>query len=210
MEKTMRIGIDFDNTIICYDEVFYHVARDMGFVSPDYVGSKRQLKQVVQASAEGDLGWQKIQGKVYGEYIAKAQIFPHFKEFLAQCQKQGNIEVCIVSHKTELGHFDEKRINLREAARQWLHSQAIIADTLPGIAMHNIYFETTREEKIARIAQLQCTHFIDDLPEVLYSPLFPDNIRKFHFQPLIDGETEASENKIYTNWKEITNAIFAA
>jgi hypothetical protein len=207
----MRIGIDFDNTIIGYDKVFCHLAKAANLVADDYAGSKRELREIVQASSEGDLAWQRLQGKAYGEFINVAEIFAGFKEFIAACNRDDDIEVFIVSHKTELGHHDDKRINLRNAAREWLREQGFFGNETPFIKEENVFFETTREEKIARIKALNCTHFIDDLPEVLFAPSFPPQVERFWFQPEDQMEMAThAETKIYTNWIDIKNAIFAS
>ncbi len=197
----MRIGVDFDNTIICYDEVFTHLAKLQQLVPPHYSGSKRDLRAVVQASAEGDLAWQRLQGKAYGEFLNIARAFAGVKDFFAACQRH-QIDVYIVSHKTELGHHDEKKINLRDAARAWLKEQGFFTDYQPVMSETNLYFETTREAKIERIKSLQCTHFIDDLTEVLHAPTFPSSVKRFLFQP------DSKESNAFTNWGDIKNAIF--
>lgn len=198
----MRIGIDFDNTIICYDEVFCHLARERKLVPLDYRGSKTELRDAVRATAEGDVAWQKLQGKVYGEHVRLAKMFEGVKDFIATCNQQDHVEVFIVSHKTEFGHFDEKQVNLRHAARNWLREQGFFGEDAPFILEENLYFESTRDAKIKRIRSLACTHFIDDLPEVLHDPSFPSEIKSFLFQP------EGTNQHVYTNWKDIKNAIF--
>ena len=55
----------------------------------------------------------------------------------------------------------------RGMARQGLFSAAC------GIAREDVYFESTRADKLTRIAALSLTHFIDDLEEVLTDPDFP-------------------------------------
>jgi hypothetical protein len=205
----MRIGIDFDNTIICYDEVFAHLAKMTKLVTDDYAGSKRHLREIVQASAEGDIAWQRLQGKAYGEGIVLATLFPQFKSFISACNARNDIELFIVSHKTELGHFDEKKINLRDAARGWLRAQGLFGSIAPLIPEQNVFFETTREEKINRIQELKCTHFIDDLPEVLFAPTFPDTVKRFLFQPdEVKSQDDMHQEYVFTNWVEIKNAIF--
>ena len=37
----------------------------------------------------------------------------------------------------------------------------------------HVFFELTKEEKIARVANIGCDYFIDDLPEILLMPGFP-------------------------------------
>lgn len=195
----MRIGIDFDNTIICYDKVFCNLAKSWQLVEPDYQGSKLALRDKLRGLPDGDLIWQRLQGKVYGEFISEAEIFTGFKEFVITAKNFPDVELFIVSHKTELGHFDTKQINLRDAARHWLRSQGFFSLPEIQIPETNLYFETTREDKINRIKTLGCTHFIDDLIEVLDEPSFPKSVKKFLFEP-------SSEHK---NWIEIKNAIFS-
>lgn len=216
----MRIGIDFDNTIICYDSVFCDLAKTWQMIPPDFHGSKAQLRYTVQALPEGDVGWQRLQGKVYGELIHQAIPFPGFKEFIAACSARSEIEIYIVSHKTEFGHFDKNRINLRDVSRQWLNQQGFFNAGTPHLEVRNVYFESTREDKIARIKTLQCTHFIDDLIEVLDSPLFPPQVNRILFQPLQEANGQYSKtaaqnahtttiSNIFSNWTDITNALFS-
>jgi len=204
----MRIGIDFDNTIICYDNVFCDLAKSWQLVPEDYVGTKRELRDAIRLLPEGELVWQRMQGKAYGEFIKKAEIFSGVKEFISACNANPNVEIFIVSHKTEFGHFDENRVSLRDAARGWLQEQGFFKAKVPMIKEQQVFFETTREEKIARIKALECTHFIDDLIEVLDSPLFPNQVERFLFQPVSESDT-AHSMKTYSNWIEIQNAIFA-
>ena len=190
----MRIGIDFDNTIICYDSIFLNLAKSWQLVPVDYQGSKRELRDLIRKMPEGDLVWQKMQGQAYGALIHQGEMFPGFKPFIEHCN-QAAITVFIVSHKTEHGHFDKKKISLRDAARNWLRDQGLFTAKAPFIPQENVFFETTREEKIERIKELCCTHFIDDLIEVLESPLFPGNVNRYLFHP-------------QTSWAEIKHAIF--
>lgn len=204
--KNIRIGIDFDNTIICYDNVFCDLAKSWQLIPTDCQVTKRELRDSIRALPDGDIVWQRLQGKAYGEHIKKAQMFIGFKEFIAACNTNPNVEIFIVSHKTEFGHFDENRVSLRDAARQWLRDQGFFNTETHLIPESNVFFETTREEKIQRIKALQCTHFIDDLVEVLDSPLFPEDIERYLFQP--QDEEEQNALKRYSNWADIKNALF--
>lgn len=201
----MRIGIDFDNTIICYDNVFCDLAKTWQLVDDNYQGTKRELRDHIRLLPEGDIIWQRMQGQTYGPLVCQAQMFEGFKEFVAACHANPTIELFIVSHKTEFGHFDESKTNLRDAARAWMRSQQLF----DKIKEENVFFETTREEKIDRIKTLQCTHFIDDLVEVLEAPQFPRDIKRFLFQPLSDDNLKTNL-KHYSHWDEINHDIFVA
>ncbi len=52
-----------------------------------------------------------------------------------------------------------------------------------GLASNDVYFETTKQAKLARIAAAGCTLFIDDLPELLDEPAFPAGVERILFDP---------------------------
>ena len=54
-----------------------------------------------------------------------------------------------------------------------------------------VFFEVTREKKITRIIETGCTHFVDDLPEVL--EMIPDGVKKILFSP-------NEKNKLLGDW----------
>ena len=156
-----RIGIDFDNTIVTYDEVFCAVAKLSGLIDPAFVGNKQEVRDAIRTLPGGELAWQRLQGRVYSKGIADAKMIDGFEAFLHRCR----VERCatmIVSHKTEYGHFDPDRVSLRDAARSWMTAQGLL-DSKCGLPTANVFFESTRSEKLARIASLSCTHFVDDL-----------------------------------------------
>jgi hypothetical protein len=120
----------------------------------------------------GELSWQRLQGFVYGSGIVDAVMFEGAGAFLSRCRDGGH-EVFIVSHKTEYGHFDQNRINLRQAARDWMQRHGFFRAEGYAIPAENVFFESSRADKLRRIAMLGCTHFIDDLEEVLSDAAFP-------------------------------------
>jgi len=201
----MKIGIDFDNTLACYDATFIRLAREMGLPVDSTVRSKRGVKQLVQASPDGELVWQRMQGQVYGRLMHGATLFPGVMEFLQLARQRGH-EVVIVSHKTEFGHFDESHVPLRQAALQWLQAQGFFEAARGGLTPQGVYFESTRADKAARIADLACTHFIDDLSEVFEEPLFPQSACKILFQP---GGAPCSRAglTVLASWRGITQAL---
>ena len=201
----MKIGIDFDNTLACYDATFIRLARAMGLPVDSNVTSKRAVKQLVQASPDGELAWQRMQGQVYGRLMQGAALFPGVMEFLQLARQRGH-EVVIVSHKTEYGHFDDSQVPLRQAALQWLQAQGFFEAARGGLAPQQVYFESTRSDKAARIATLACTHFIDDLAEVFEEPLFPLNARKILFQPAGAACSQAGL-AVLASWRGITQAL---
>ncbi len=204
----MRIGIDFDNTIACYDRSFRKVADMMGLAMGSKINSKSTIKYHILQSASGDLDWQRLQGQVYGKYMLSAEIFPGFLEFLYLCRARGH-RVFVVSHKSEFGHFDTERIPLRDQARKWMEINRFFDGDTPLVANSDVYFEPTREAKVARISKLKCTHFIDDLSEVFEEQGFPKATKKILFAPGGDGAGNYEE-PIFTSWRELSAALLGA
>jgi len=199
----MRIGIDLDNTIINYERAFLRQARDLNLIPIDWHGSKIELRNFLNAGDPSEYNWQKIQGIVYGKNIDFAELYSGLEKFLIVCKKF-NSTVFIVSHKTEFGHHDKSRVSLRESAVKFLESRNFFNSEGVNFDKNNIFFESTREEKISKIASLNLDIFIDDLIEVLQDQKFP-HIRKIHFSP---SEMESQKIEQFASWDLITQEIF--
>ncbi len=202
MSNGMRIGIDLDNTIIRYDRVFAEAARDL---LPDgFSGTKRQIRDALRARGEsGELDWQRLQGKVYGALMPMAEPMEGVREFLARCRGEG-IPVFVVSHKTMYGHHDPDRVNLRDAALDWLEAFGLFEPGGLAVPRGNVYFEDDREAKIARIAALECTHFIDDLVELFLENGFPNDVEKILYAP---GPSPEGPFRAFGTWVDIKRAL---
>jgi hypothetical protein len=206
MASGLRIGIDFDNTIIAYDQVFCAAAKLGGLIDADFVGDKQAVRDLIRSLPDGELTWQRLQGQVYGKGISGATLIPGVEAFLRRCRAEG-CAVSIVSHKTEYGHYDPERINLRAAARGWMAANGLLGGEF-GIPSSNVFFEDSRAEKLARIAALSCTHFIDDLEEVLLDPAFPPKVERI----LLSGHRGLNSRASYIicpTWRHIEDRIFA-
>ena len=75
-----------------------------------------------------------------------------------------------------------------------------------AIPESNVYFESTRAEKIERIIALSCTHFIDDLEEVFDDPAFPSNVERLLLSPA--GSVPGLPYPTYASFREIAD-VFA-
>lgn len=202
----MRIGIDFDNTIICYDKVFDSAARRRGLVPSDWMGSKIAVRDHLRSKPGGELAWQGLQGWVYGKGIGNAELFPGVRDFLATCRQTGS-DVYIVSHKTQFGHQDSERTDLRAAAREWLRTSGLIGAEASPVAASNVHFEDTLSAKVERLAGLELDIFIDDLVDVFEQPHFPRNIRSILFGGA--ATNCGSHYKLIGTWAEICREVFA-
>jgi hypothetical protein len=206
---TLRIGIDFDNTIACYDAAFRECAKALKFIPVDRIYAKQEMKELILRQPDGETNWQRVQGQVYGRFISHAIMFPGVAEFLTRCRKAG-ADVFIVSHKTDFGHFDEQKINLRDCATKWMMALGFFSISEFNLNPQQLFFEYTREDKVRRIADLGLDYFIDDLAEVLLEPGFPSRTKKILFSPanLWVAATDAKINAL-DNWTSISDFVFS-
>ncbi len=205
MEPWMRIGIDFDNTVAGYDGVFLELAKRHGLVESAFHGGKQALRNAIRLTPDGEMAWQHLQGRVYGTCMPRASLLEGVDMFLRRCRGMGE-NIFIISHKTEFGHFDPERVNLRKAALDWMSARGFFSANGYGIPVENVYFEANRNEKLARIATLACTHFIDDLEEVLSDPHFPAGVTRILFAQMRLGI--AAETIHCKTWREIGEVVF--
>jgi hypothetical protein len=204
MTPTLRIGIDFDNTIIAYDDVFCAMAKSHGLIDAGFSGRKQAVRDAIRLLPDGEHAWQRLQGQVYGKGIGGATMAPGFTAFLRRCRRE-ECAVAVVSHKTEYGHFDPEHVNLRQAALDWMAAQGLFAGD-HAIGPGSVYFEGTQAEKLRRIVALHLTHFIDDLEEVLTNPDFPPSVKRILFA---DGDGKgATSYVICPTWRDIEEEIF--
>jgi hypothetical protein len=204
--SSVRIGIDFDNTIICYDKVFSDLARRRGLVPEGWVGLKTEIRDHLRSRAGGELAWQGLQGFVYGKGIGGADMYPGVREFLDSCRRAGAC-VYIVSHKTQFGHQDPDRVDLREAARGWLREAGLIDGADAPVAAGNVYFEDTMAAKVERLARLELDVFVDDLVDVFEQPHFPKATRSILFTQ--SPPPHPAHCEPLATWAQIRRGVFA-
>ncbi len=202
----MLVGIDFDNTIVCYGELFYQAAVNRALVPPDLARTKEAVRDHLRNIDQED-PWTELQGFVYGRAIEQAEPFPGVIEFLARCRVE-RVEVAIISHRTRRPYRGEQ-FDLHEAARQWLRKNLLGEGHQVGLLEGKIFFEETKSAKLDRIAAVGCTHFVDDLPEFLAEPEFPNGVTRILFDP--HGRHEASGDlHRASSWREIAAQLLGA
>ena len=202
----MVIGIDLDNTLAIYDDLIHRVAYERDLIDVDVRKSKRDVRDAIRRLPDGEIHWQRLQGVIYGPRMAGARLEESAKRFI----RRGNeikVKFRIVSHRTELANYDETKTNLRSAALEWMGAEGLFDPSGLNINAGDVYFESTRHDKIERIKALGCTHFIDDLEEVFAEKHFPEDTMKILYGPsapdkLPDGVVLA------TSWSQVERLIF--
>lgn len=200
------IGVDFDNTIICYDGVLNKLVRERG-LSVSLPCSKKTLRDLLRQLPGGEIEWQKWQAVMYGQRISEAALISHVGEFFRLCRMM-NISVYIISHKSEYAAQDAKGVNLRTAALKWMSDNNFFSKDGLGLNSESIFFCNTRQEKIQVIKQLGCNYFIDDLEETFLEENFPASVQSILYSPSGDHTISTGNLAIKSNWKEIIQYIF--
>jgi hypothetical protein len=200
------LGIDLDNTLVCYDGLFHSTAQEEALIDSAAPKSKERIRDCIRLLPDGERRWIRLQAIVYGSRMSGATAFAGSEAFLRNCARH-RVRCVIVSHKTPFATLDGKQVDLRRAALDWMKSKNFFAPDGCGLSPEQVFFETTRAEKIERIRALGCTHFIDDLPEVFAEPDFPRGVAKLLFAPHgamgADGDV-----KVFRTWRELDDFFF--
>lgn len=202
----MRIGIDFDNTIAGYDRVFVELAAEFGL--PAQAAGKTAIRDHLRARGEeGEIAWQRMQAAAYGPRMPQADLFDGVREFLAAARAQG-ADVFVVSHKTRYARRDVERMwDMRAGAIAWMEDKDLFGATRLDPA--RVFFEDTRDAKVARIDALGCDVFIDDLEEVLDHPGFPVEVARHLFAPNGTPADATRPYPVHRAWSEIYAGILS-
>lgn len=193
----MLLGIDFDNTIIKYDELFYRISREENLIPAGFARKKIEIRDYLRSKNLED-EWTRIQGEVYGRRINEAVPFDHMFNALMRLKREG-VRMRLISHKTKIPYLG-RPYDMHQAAMGWLKAQGFFDRNKLNWSIKDIHFELTKPDKIKRIVQEGCTHYVDDLPEILL--MLPSNIEKILFSPASD-ETASKEWKTISSWADI-------
>ena len=132
----VRIGIDFDNTIVNYDAVFRFLIKNKYNINTPNKTKSQIRKKII--NLKGEKSWMALQGQAYGKFMYKAEISSGFKNFLHRALIN-RCDIFIVSHKTKYGHFDKSKTDLRIKSQQWIYKNINLNEKFK-ILKKNIFF----------------------------------------------------------------------
>jgi hypothetical protein len=202
--RSVCLGTDFDNTVVRYDHLFRQSIEAMGVAIPNEVVDKTALRDLTRAQPNGELLWQRAQADVYGRRVCDAEMIEGFKAVVEACRER-SVHVYVVSHKTQFAEQD-RTLDLRVAAEGWMADHGFFDPQSLGFRREDIFFESTRTEKVLKIAEIGCTHFVDDMPEVLTDPDFPAQVKGIWF-----SETGTTSDLNHArSWPEVQDHVFDA
>ena len=168
----IKIGIDFDNTIVCYDDIFHSAALAKGYIKNDVLPQKKNNKRYYTKKFRRSFLAETSIRNLWTKII-EAKPFVGVIDFILDLLKLG-FDVYIISHKSQYASIDKaKSKDLIAAARNWLDKYFFFNLNAKSFPKNNI-FEPSRIMKIQRISSLGCNIFIDDLLETFLDKNFPE------------------------------------
>lgn len=196
----MRIGFDFDNTIVCYDQTIARLADELFDFPKELPRTKLALRDHLRKLGREPV-WTAFQGELYGPGMAYAEPFEGCIETLQEFKSAG-FHMYIVSHRSR-HPYAGPAYDLHAFARQWVQDHLVKKGLFHT---SDVYFNETRKEKVAVIAGLGCTVFFDDLPEVFEEPSFPKETCPVLFGPQ-KASTYVKNYMVATDWQEFPAII---
>jgi len=199
----MRIGLDFDNTIACYDQAIAQLAEELFELPEEVPRTKRGLRDHLRAKGR-EPEWTAFQGELYGPGMRYAQPFEGAITTMQELVAEGH-ELVIISHRS-LRPYAGPPHDLHAAARGWVCKHLQSLGLFSGD--NSLNFLITLEEKLACASKLGCDAFMDDLPEVLHAAAFPPQTVGILFDPA-GCEAASSRFHVIKAWPELIEVLAA-
>tara|TARA_Y100001933_G_scaffold252770_1_gene292186 strand:+ start:582 stop:1193 length:612 start_codon:yes stop_codon:yes gene_type:complete len=195
------LGLDFDNTLVRYDKLFHQLALEKGLIKASLPAYKLTIRDYLRKRGQ-DEEFTILQGEVYGKRILEAEPAEGMLETLKEL-KRLNIPMVLISHKTR-NPYKGPKYDLHKSAISWLEKYNFFSKDGLDWSMNNLSFQSTKELKVEKIHEMRCTHYIDDLPDILN--MISSKVSRI----LYDPERMHSKNqgyKIINEWKEIRQKL---
>lgn len=192
----MRIGLDFDNTIVCYDCAISKLAEEI-FDLPDEVPRTKLGVRDYLRVHDREVEWTAFQGELYGPGMRYAEAYQGAIETMLELSALGH-ELFIVSHRSKKPYAGPPH-DLHSAARAWLKEVVQSHDLFHD---DQIFFLESKDRKIQMIRDLACEVFVDDLPEILEASEFPLTTRGILFSPH-DSAGKSLKHPTICQWKNL-------
>jgi hypothetical protein len=200
----MVLGVDFDNTIVRYDDLFHRVAVERSLIPSSLPARKNEVRDFLRREGR-ERDWTELQGYVYGPRMAEARPFPGVLEFFARAVHH-RYPLYIISHKTHRPVLGPA-YDLQQTALEWLGAQGFFDPKRIGLSTSHVRFGETRPDKIRYIRETGCTHFIDDLEETFLEASFPPHVIKILF-----GHHQAPPGlhdvRTLADWSQVSEYVF--
>jgi hypothetical protein len=191
----MIIGLDFDNTIVCYDRAVAALAEQKLDLPREVSRTKLGIRDHLRSIGQEDV-WTRFQGELYGPGMSHAAPFPHVVDTLGALKGAGH-RLVVISHRTRFPYLGEQ-YDLHHFANAWLRIH------LPSV-LSSVAFHESKADKISDIRRVGCDLFLDDLPEILSDSNFPQSTLGVLFSPTRErGDWSGAS---VTSWSTLTQVV---
>ena len=195
------LGLDFDNTLVRYDNLFHQLALEKGLIEESFPVDKIAIRDYLRSQGNDHL-FTLLQGEVYGLRLLEAEPAEGMLMALGELKRLG-IPMVLVSHKTRRP-YKGTAFDLHQAAWNWLEKFGFFKDEGLAWGRHQVFFEESKSTKIAKIKALGCTHYVDDLPEIL--GMLPDSINSILYDP--SGCHDHYSGRRFNDWNAFNEFDF--
>ena len=195
------LGLDFDNTLVRYDKLFHQLALEKGLIKKSLPTDKTAIRDYLRSQGQ-DEQFTLLQGEVYGLRILEAEPAEGMLKALGELQQRG-IPMVVVSHKTRTP-YKGPAYDLHQAAWSWLEQQGFFAFDGLGWSRDQVFFEESKESKVAKIEAQGCSHYVDDLPEILQ--MLSSSIKTILYDP--SNKYGSIGDMQVTHWSHLAKAEF--
>ena len=194
------LGLDFDNTLVRYDNLFHQLAVEKGLINKSIDVNKNTIRDYLRGQGREE-EFTLLQGEVYGLRILDAKPAEGMLNALKHLQSNG-IRMVLVSHKTRFP-YKGPHYDLHRSAMAWLEHNSFFSEQGLGWSKSQVYFEPTKADKVRRINSLKCTHYVDDLPEIIQ--MLPGPMQKILYSP--GNKYSLGSAIVISHWSEISMYI---
>ena len=193
----MIIGLDFDNTIVCYDKAISILAEERFDLPDDLPRTKLAIRDHLRGLGR-EADWTRFQGELYGPGMVHAEPFENAINVIRELTAL-EYQLVVISHRTRFPYLGQRH-DLHGYAEGW------IRERVPPL-FASVTFNETKADKIKNIRRAGCSLFVDDLPEVLADPTFPTSTRRILFAP--NGVERVWKGERITAWRDLIAVVQA-
>ena len=118
----MRIGLDLDNTLICYDQAFARVGKEEGLLPASFEGNKAEVKRALLAERPDGYLWEACRAWSMADESMPRVLFDGVDGFLRSCRAADTDR-----HREPqdgIGAHDPLTTDLRVAALRWMENNS--------------------------------------------------------------------------------------
>lgn len=198
------VGIDFDNTLVNYDQIFSSEMTRLGIVKKGMESSKEALKRHFEAQGDGNLLWTRMQSEIYCRRLHESSIAEGALDAIRAILESG-VAVRIISHKTQYPTVGFA-VDLHHCAKRWINDFVIGRLSKLNNTSIKWIFCPTVDEKWECVEQEGCDWFIDDLHSFLSDSRFPKDTTRVWYTNKVSS---SQEFQAFSKWTDIAQYILS-